>query len=243
MTIIVSRPKPVQGASIGILMLKTRFPRILGDGGNLGTWPFPVIPRVIEGAHPSDVVRHHAQGLVERFADAACDLVADGADGIVTNCGFLILHQMRIAKTCAAPVASSSLLQLPWLERILPPGRRAGVITVDAASLDKRHLECAGARLDTPIEGIASDGHLARVLLEDELRLDVERAKEEVVDAALRLQRRCPELGAIVLECTNMPPYAADIGQATGLPVYDFHSLVIWFAAGLQPKRFRPASR
>lgn len=243
MAIVVSEGNPVQGASIGILMLKTRFPRILGDGGNLRTWPFPVLARVIEGASPSDVVRDDARGLVERFASAACEMVADGADGIVTNCGFLILHQRRIAKACAAPVASSALLQLPWLERILPPDRRAGVVTVDAASLGLRHLECAGARADTPIEGVASDGQFARTLLEDETRLDVERAREEVVDAARRLQRRCPDLGAIVLECTNMPPYAADIASATGLPVYDFHSLVIWFGAGLQPRRFPPGFR
>ncbi|WP_038097871.1 aspartate/glutamate racemase family protein [Thioalkalivibrio sp. HK1] len=243
MAMVLGQGKAVQGASIGILMLKTRFPRILGDGGNLGTWPFPVIPRVIEGATPSGVVRGSARGLVDRFAAAACDLVADGADGIVTNCGFLILHQRRIAKACSVPVASSALLQLPWLERILPPGRRAGVVTVDAASLGPKHLECAGAHPDTPIEGIAADGELARVLLEDEMRLDVERARKEVVDAARCLHGRCPDLGAIVLECTNMPPYAADIAAATGLPVYDFHSLVIWFAAGLQPRRFQPEYR
>ncbi len=238
MATILSEGKPVQGASIGILMLKTRFPRIPGDGGNLATWPFPVLCRVIEGASPGKVVRDHARGLVEKFAAAACELVADGADGIVTNCGFLILHQRDIAEACKVPVASSALLQLPWLARILPPGRRAGVVTVDAASLGPRHLECAGASADTPIEGIASDGELAQVLLENEARLDVDRAREETVDAARRLHERCPDLGAIVLECTNMPPYAADIARATGLPVYDFHSLVVWFATGLQPRRF-----
>jgi Asp/Glu/hydantoin racemase len=35
-----------------------------------------------------------------------------------------------------------------------------------------------------------------------------------------------PEIGAIVLECTNMPPYRADIQAATGVPVFDITTLV-----------------
>ena len=45
-------------------------------------------------------------------------------------------------------------------------------------------------------------------------------------------------LGAIVLECTNMVPYAPDISVATGLPVYSIHTLVRWMHMGLCPPRF-----
>ena len=229
--------KAVYGASVGMLLLETRFPRIPGDGGNAETWPFPMLYRVVDDATPDRVVRDRG-GIVDAFAAAARELVAIGADGITTNCGFLVLHQDRLALECGVPVATSSLLQVPWVERLLPPGRRVGVLTVEASSLTPRHLQCAGARPDTPIEGTEDGRELTRVLLGDALELDVERAREDVVAASRRLLERNRDIGAIVLECTNMPPYAADVSRATGLPVYDFHGFVCWFQAGLRPRRF-----
>ena len=168
--------KAVYGASVGILLLESRFPRIPGDGGNAGTWPFPMLYRVVGGATPDKVVRDRGGGIVEDFAAAARELVAIGADGITTNCGFLVLYQDRLAQACGVPVAASSLLQVPWVERLLPPGRRVGVVTVEAGSLTPRHLECAGARPDTPVEGTEGGAEFTRVLLGDELELDVDRA-------------------------------------------------------------------
>ena len=229
--------KAIYGASVGMLLLETRFPRIAGDGGNAQTWPFPMLYRVVDDATPDRVVRGRS-GVVDAFAAAARALVAIGADGITTNCGFLVLHQDRLALECGVPVAASSLLQVPWVERLLPPGRRVGVLTVEASSLTPRHLQCAGARPDTPIEGTEDGREFTRVLLGDALELDVERAREDVVAASRRLLERNRDIGAIVLECTNMPPYAADVSRATGLPVYDFHGFVCWFQAGLRPRRF-----
>jgi Asp/Glu/hydantoin racemase len=65
-----------------------------------------------------------------------------------------------------------------------------------------------------------------RVMLGDELELDVDLAREEHVRVARRLAAAHPDLGAIVLECTNMPPYTADIQRETGLPVFDITALV-----------------
>jgi Asp/Glu/hydantoin racemase len=47
-----------------------------------------------------------------------------------------------------------------------------------------------------------------------------------------------PDVGAIVLECTNMPPYAAALQAAVGIPVYDIYSMITWFHAGLRPRAF-----
>ena len=61
----VSGGKAVYGASIGILMLETRFPRIRGDGGNAATWPFPMLYKLIKDASPERVVRQGANDLRE----------------------------------------------------------------------------------------------------------------------------------------------------------------------------------
>src|SRR5215510_962599 len=85
--------KAVYGARLGILMLEARFPRIPGDMGNAGTWPFPVLFKVVAGATPERVVAEKAKGLLADFIAAARELAAIGADGITTNCGFLSLYQ------------------------------------------------------------------------------------------------------------------------------------------------------
>ena len=58
------------------------------------------------------------------------------------------------------------------------------------------------------------------------------------MEAALEMQKKHPDIGALVLECTNMLPFAADIRDATGLPVYSMLSFVSWFQSGLVPRRF-----
>jgi len=77
-------------------------------------------------------------------------------------------------------------------------------------------------------------------MLDNEMVLDVDVAREEHVRVARRLVAEHPDVGAIVLECTNMPPYTADIQHETGLPVFDIVSLVnmvhAGLAAGLPPR-------
>ena len=234
----VSGGKTVYGARLGILSLETRFPRVPGDMGHAGTWPFPVLYAVVPGASPRRVVKERAEGLLEPFVDAARSLVRAGADGITTSCGYLSLFQAELAAACDVPVAASSLMQVPMVERVLPPGRRAGVLTVSAADLSSAHLIAAGVPADTPVAGTESGRELSRVLLGDLPHLDVERAEQDVLRAADALCEQHPEVGAIVLECTNMMPYAAAIRRRTNLPVYDMYSFATWFHYGLEPRRF-----
>lgn len=230
--------KAVYGASVGILMLEARFPRIPGDMGNALSWPFPVLYRVVRGASPERVVRRRAEGLLDAFIEAGRALVADGADGITTNCGFLSLFQAELAAALGVPVASSALMQVPLIQATLPPGRRVGILTISAEALTPAHLAAAGVPEGTPVMGTEAGAEFTRVILGDEPRLDVEAARRDVVSAASALVARHPETGAIMLECTNMVPYAADVRAATGLPVHSVHGFVCWFQASLRPPRF-----
>jgi hypothetical protein len=229
--------KAIYGAPLGILMLEARFPRIPGDMGNAGTWPFPVLYRVVRGATPALVVLERARGLLPAFLEAAGELVALGAEAITTNCGFLALFQEQLAAHVRVPVASSALMQVPWVQATLPPGQRVGVVTISAATLTPAHLAAAGVPMDTPIAGTEGGREFFRVLIGAESEdLDVALAEQDVLDAGRALVARHPEVGAIVLECTNMAPYAAAMQAALGRPVYDIYSLVAWFHAGLRPR-------
>ena len=231
----------IYGAPLGILMLDARFPRIPGDLGNAATWPFPVLYRVVRGATPELVVLHGAAGLLPAFLEAAAELVALGAEALTTNCGFLSLFQREIAEHTGVPVMTSSLLQVPWVQATLPPGRRVGLVTVCAGSLTPAHLAAAGVPADIPVAGTEHGREFFRVLIRAESEdMDIGLARQDVLDAGADLVRRRPEVGAVVLECTNMPPYAADLQAAIGRPVYDIYSMVSWFHAGLRPRRWAP---
>jgi len=216
------------GFSVGILMLDTRFPRIPGDMGNAATFPFPVRYLRVPGADPDRVVRRGARDLLPAFVEGARALEREGVGAITTNCGFLARFQSELAAAVAVPVFTSSLLLVPLVHRMLAPGRRVGILTVDASSLTGDHLTAAGITPAIPIAvaGLETEKEFTRVLLGDELILEVDAARAEHVRVAQRLVTEHPDVGAIVLECTNMPPYAADIQRTTGRPVFDIVSLV-----------------
>lgn len=230
--------RAVYGAAVGILMLEARFPRIPGDMGNALTWPFPVHYRVVRGASPERVVRRRAEGLLPAFVEAARELVAMGCDGITTNCGFLSLFQRELAAAVGVPVATSSLVQVATIQALLPPGRKVGILTVSAASLTPEHLRAAGVPEGTPVVGTEGGREFTRVILGDLRELDPAAAEADLIEAAERLLTLHPEVGAILLECTNMCPYARTIALRTGLPVFDMVGFVAWFQNGLRPRRF-----
>lgn len=229
--------KAIYGARIGILMLDARFPRIPGDMGHAGSWPFPVHYKIVRGASPDLVVRQGAPGLLPHFIEAARELVADGVDGITTNCGFLSLMQADLQAAVPVPVATSSLMQVGMVNALLPPGKRAGILTVNASSLTDAHLKAANVPDGTPMGSTEGGAEFTRTILGNELSLDVEAARADNVSAAQALVAENADLGAIILECTNMVPYAADIRAATGLPVFSIESFVTWFQSGLEPRR------
>ncbi len=200
-------------------MLDTRFPRVVGDIGNPATFDFPVRYRTVRGASPQRVVRERDPALLQPFIDAGRALIGAGATAITTSCGFLVLFQRELQAALPVPVWTSSLLQLA-------ESTGAGVVTVDAAALSADHLRAAGAPPDTPIEGLAAGCAFQRTLLNDEATLDLAGARTETVAAAMRLIARHPRLSTIVLECTNMPPYADAVRAATGRAVLDITTLL-----------------
>ena len=230
--------KTLYGARVGILMLETRFPRIPGDMGNAATWPFPVLYKVVPGASPRRVVCDRAEGLLDAFLDGAAELVHLGADGITTTCGFLSLYQQQIAAHVGVPVATSSLMQIPFIQRLLPPGKRVGVITVSAANLTGEHLRAAGADPSTPIVGTDDGSEFTRVMIDDEERLDVAAAERDIIATGKELIAKYDDIGAVLIECTNMVPYAQALARRLRLPVFSIYTFVTWFQSALAPRDF-----
>ena len=136
------------------------------------------------------------------------------------------------------PVAASSLMQVRLVNALLPPGKTCGVLTISGSTLTRAHLEAAGVPPETPIGSTEGMREFTRVILDNEPEMDVAAARQDNIDAAMDLVQANPGLGALVLECTNMVPYAPAIQAAVGMPVFSVHSFVNWFQSGLTPKAF-----
>ena len=230
---IATGGQPIYGIDVGILMLDAQFPRILGDMGNARTWPFPVRYKIVRGASPEVVVLQGAKGTLDAFIEAGRELVAEGCRVITTNCGFLAKFQAELSAALGVPVATSALLQAVAIQAILPPGRRVGILTISATSLTKTHLQAAGVPEGTPVAGVADGCEFQRAILGNALTLDVDQAEADLTAAARAFQAEHPELGAILLECTNMPPYKSAIAEATGLQVFSIETYVKWLVESL----------
>lgn len=218
---------------LGILMLDTRFPRVLGDVGNQDSFDFPVLYRTVPDATPDAIVLGDSRRWVDAFIREGQALVAQGCTGLATTCGFLSLVRRDVATACGVPVASSALEQAAMVQQSLPKGQTVGILTISANSLSTAHLAAANVPPDTPVQGVDQSG-FAKSILGNRTELDVVRAEHDLTEAAMHLCDTHPNVGAILLECTNMPPYAAAIGKGTGRPVFSILTYLNWFHSALQ---------
>ncbi|HEX8046673.1 aspartate/glutamate racemase family protein [Rhizobium sp.] len=219
--------------ALGIIMLDTTFERPVGDVGNAKSWPFPVLYRKVSGASVRAVVAGRDESLLDAFVEAGQALQRQGARALTTSCGFLVLRQSLLASRLSLPVATSSLMQIPLVMRFLPAGKRVGVVTYERSSLTPAHFAQAGADPDTPTVGLPKDGHF-HGLIEGGEAYDRDNLEREVTETVQDLLAREADIGAIVFECTNLPPFSGTIARRFGLPVFDILTMGRWLFAGTQ---------
>jgi len=243
MTSLVKGGKNTYGEMIGIIMQERKFPRIPGDIGNAWTFSFPVKYHVIKGLNISTrrkLWSSDYEEFIDPFVAAAKQLEKDGVRAITSSCGAHVQFQKAIADAVNIPVFMSSLLQIPTVYKMLKKDQKVGVITAEAGphGLGKKHYEAAGAA-DIPIVTIGMEDSGVFSNIEKDLGgIDPSAIEKEIVKHAKKLVNMNPEIGAIVLECTNMPPYAKAIQEAVELPVFDIVTLTNWVYSAFVKKEF-----
>jgi hypothetical protein len=226
--------------AIGILVTDAIITRPPGDVGNPATYPLPVLYQRVPSASLERITEKEDPDLLTPILEAARKLVKRGTAAITSTCGFMILYQPEVARELPVPIFLSSLLQLPFLRRILNPDDQIGVITAHARHLTPRHLRLAG--LDdleaVRITGLENHPAFGDAIFSGSGRVDPEAIQKEVVGAARELIRKNPRVRAILLECSNLPPYAAAVQQATGLPVFDFNTMIHQVYRAIHPSPY-----
>ncbi|WXL25973.1 aspartate/glutamate racemase family protein [Ectopseudomonas mendocina] len=214
------------GETVGIIVLDARYPCVPGNVANASSYSFPVRFQRIEGGSIERLLYNRDPELAKPFIEAALALQEAGVKAVSGACGFMALFQKQVAAALDIPVLLSSLLQIPFIYSVT--GKPVGILTADASALTPRHFEGVGVSPDIPLEiiGLEDCPEFSSSILREKGTLDSSLIEAEVVEKALQLQRRNPGIGAILLECSDLPPYASAIQRATGLPVFDYIGMI-----------------
>jgi Asp/Glu/hydantoin racemase len=236
---IVKGGQNIYGYDIGVLMLDSTFPRICGDIGNARTWDFPVLYKKVEGGTPKKVVLELTSEDIQPFIEGAKELEAAGVKAITTSCGFLALFQEELSNSVSIPVFTSALLFVPMLSRMLGKNKKIGILTANKKTLTQQHLKAVGIEnIPCKIVGLEEGEMFTSFTVQNRDYVDIEVCRKELTEAARELTRD-GDIGIVVLECTNMPPYTKDIQEAVGLPVFDIVMLTNMFYRAMNPENFR----
>ena len=221
----------IAGFPIGIIYIDdVYYPMVPGNIVNGYTFPFPVRLKAVTGLDIPNLFQAGDE-VFDQIMVACKELEREGCRAISAACGFFGNYQDKVAAAMDIPIAISSLVQLPWIATLLKPGQKIGVLTADQSSLSNKLLDACGVsdqiKERLVIKDLCHEPEFS-CILEGRGEFDNEIVKEEVVKKALEIIARFPDTGAILLECSDMPPYAYAVQAATKLPVFDFTTLIRW---------------
>lgn len=230
----------ISGYSVGIVYIENvNYPLIPGNVVNAYTYDFPVRMMPVKNLVNERLFNADPTVKDDIIATAKHMVEAEGVRAICSACGFFGNYHKDVAAAVDVPVAMSSLVQIPWIRTLLRPGQKIGVLTANGASISDELLKNCGIEdsSDLVFRGMESSKEFS-VVLDNRGYFDNNIARQEVVNAALEITSQHDDIGAILLECSDMPPYAADIQAATQLPVFDFITLIKWLHNAVMQKPY-----
>jgi hypothetical protein len=241
---MVYTAKPGQvsyGEAIGIVLIENYAPFIPGDTANATTYDYPVRFCPVKGVTPERLFVHDPQ-LLPLLAEAVEELQLAGVRAVTGDCGFLAAYQEELSARFAVPLFLSSLMQIPFISSIIGRKRKIGIVTANAGALTDEVFTGIGISPDlqnrTAVIGLEDSEHFVSAVFEENGFLDSSIVERDVVERAVRLKNRHPELGAILLECSLLPPYGRAVYQATNLPVFDYITMIDYVCSAVVKKRY-----
>lgn len=226
------------GEAIGILLLDSHAPFIHGDVGNARSYAYPVRFKRIDGLTVERIFAHDMT-FVDRMVEGARELEREGVKAITGDCGFMAIYQSAVKAAVSIPVMLSSLMQIPFILSTLAHEARVGVLTANSQSLtDKVFRQIGVEKIRTVVVGLETLPHFKAAVLDEVGILDSDKIREEVTAAAIEMVADHPNIRSILLECSMLPPYGEAISQASGLPIYDFLTMIDHVYSAIVKKRF-----
>lgn len=230
------------GEDIGILLLDSKAPFIQGDVGNAKSYRYPVRFKRVEGLTVERIFAHD-RAFLEKMIEGARELEREGVRAITGDCGFMALYQQEVKEAVRIPVFLSSLIQIPFIRATLPRSAQVGIITANAHALTEEVFRALDMELNNSliIAGLQDKPYFYQAAIAETGALDSEAVQHEILETAWDMLQTHPGIRSILLECSMLPPYAAAVQEAAGLPVYDFLSMINHVRSALVKERFPDA--
>ncbi len=240
-SVYVRMPKGqnIAGYGVGILHLdNVWYPFVPGNVVNAWTYKFPVRYKAVQGLD-TPTLHSGSDKAYEYILKAAKELEKEGCRAISAACGFFGNFQARLADDMDIPVAISSLVQVPWIRTLLKKNQKIGIMSANATAISDKIIESCGiGHTDDLVFADLRHGESFKVIMEDLGAFDNAGVRNDVVNAAIKMVAENPDIGAIILECSDMPPYASEVQRLTGRPVFDFITLINWMENAVQQKPY-----
>jgi hypothetical protein len=226
--IMSNQGQSVAGYPIGILALELFYPLLPGNVVNPWTYDFPVRIKVVKGATIERIFNNDPT-LLEDFIKAGEELMEDGVRAMTGACGFFANYQKELAQHFPVPVAMSSLLQVPWIKSTLKGDEKVGIITANSTAITPHLLQSVGITDSSSyaIYGLENISQWKPLVDMKDNGFNNILLTAEVTEVAINMCKN-EKIGAVLLECSDMPPYAHAIQKAVNLPVFDYVTLVNW---------------
>lgn len=240
MTEMISGGTAFGGVPIGILVLNARYPLMPGNMAHAASFDFPVRYKVVN--LPTGWWQDLNEEKYQTFIRAAKELQDEGVRAITTGCGLFVVWQTRAAEELDIPICTSPLLMAPMISKIIGRQKKLGIITAAGRRLKEPHfLETSG--IDDTIPFVIGEldtcsEFMDCIRLQRKSEMDAVRFQQQVVQIATDMVDKEPAIGAFLLECSDIPPFAAAISEVTGLPVFDFVALTNLLYRALVPRMY-----
>ena len=226
------------GQLIGVLVFGGTAPRIPGDAGHSASFNYPVRYEIVEGSF-SDLIEESPVAK-SRIITACQNLKNEGIQAVICDCGLMSLYQDIIGSECKILFAGSSLIQIPLIWQIIGRSGTIGIITGHSKMLQNKHLLHSGYTEDMKvcIQGMEEEPHFTEIVLKGGHQLNPARMKMDVINAGHKLMNKAKDLRAVILECSNLATYSADLSDSLNIPVFDTISAANLIAYGVNPDRY-----
>jgi hypothetical protein len=236
----------IYGPTVGILQLPSNIPMMPGDMGNPTTFNFPVLYELIEEIDPFWVLADKPHPVVMKKVIAACKrLTMQGVRSIIGNCGFFANYQPEVSKSLDPGVQffNGSLMQVPMLLTSVGSNKKVGIMTASKKLLvPSPALKYSGVSAEDIKNRVViygnEDGTQMKKITGETGRFNPKAFEKELVALAVKMVKEHPDIGAVVLECTEFPPYAHAIQNAIRRSVWDFVTITNFMHAGAMQKPY-----
>ena len=229
----------VFGVTIGLVQMHVNLAMIPGNMSNGTTFDFPILYRRMNAEDVADVM---AEVPTKNFGDAIVEaaqwLELQGVRAIMGNCGFFGGYQNVVKERINVPFFSSSLMMLPMMVHSMPGNKKVGVITANGPNLIKTQaVENCNLSLEDKenrivIMGCENGEEFSTAIMANTGVYNPAKVEQEIVDVANQMLRENDDIGAILLECTELSPHATAVQDAVRMPVWDYTTLTKWIYSG-----------